>query len=78
MADPVTIGGANEGVSEEFAALAGLDAGPLGTGYTASVELSFVAMALILGWVAYETARYFLSGTRLVERVAQSLGLGDD
>lgn len=61
--------------SDGFESIASLSDGFLGTGYPTSVELSFLAMGLIAGYVAYSTVRYFLAGTRVLEAVAETLGL---
>ncbi len=73
MAEPVTFGTEPEKVDDGFAALAGLQDGFLGTGYSTSVELSFLAMAAILTWVTYETTRYLLAVTGLGERMVEKL-----
>ncbi len=62
------------GTGNEFGALASLNAGFLGTGYSSSVELSFIAMALIFGYVAISTVRYFLPETRFLNTVVEALG----
>ena len=62
------------GGSEEYGAMAALNEGFLGTGYPASVEISFLAMALIGIYVAFSTARYFLHGSRLLAAVTGALG----
>ncbi len=63
--------------SDGFAALANLNDGFLGTGYSSSVELSFIAMVLIFGYVAITSVRYFLPETRFLNTVAEALGLRD-
>lgn len=78
MSDVVMESSEGVGASDDYAALASLNDGFLGTGYTSAVEASFIAMALILGYVAVSTARYFLAGTRVMDSVAASLGLRDD
>lgn len=75
VSDVVVVGSEGGKGSDSFAALAGLNEGFLGTGYSASVEISFVAMALIAGYVAVSTARYFLHGSRLLATVAGALGI---
>ena len=65
------------GTGDEFGALASLNAGFLGTGYSSSVELSFIAMALIFGYVAISTVRYFLPETRFFDIITESLGIRD-
>ena len=75
--DVVSATGAGGKGGDGFEALAALDADFLGTGYSTSVELSFIAMALIAGYVAISTARYFLAGTSVLDTVADTLGLRD-
>ncbi len=65
------------GTGNESGALASLNAGFLGTGYSSSVELSFIAMALIFGYVAISTVRYFLPETRFFDFITESLGFRD-
>jgi hypothetical protein len=65
-------------VDDGFAALAHLSDGFLGTGYSTSVELSFIAMGFIVVYVVVATARYFLHGTKIIESVADALGLRED
>ncbi len=65
------------GTGNESGALASLNAGFLGTGYSSSVELSFIAMALIFGYVAISTVRYFLPETRFFDIITESLGFRD-
>ncbi len=65
------------GTGNESGALASLNAGFLGTGYSSSVELSFIAMALIFGYVAISTVRYFLPETRFFDIITESLGIRD-
>lgn len=78
MSDVVTLANESEAKGGATLALAGMNDGFLGTGYSTSVELSFIALAAICAWVIYETGRYFLAGTGIAERVAAKLGLGDD
>lgn len=78
MGEPVTFGTETEGTDEGFAALVGLENGFLGTGYAADVELAFIGMALIAGWVIVETTRYVLAVTGAGERLAEKLGLRDE
>ena len=77
MSDLVTLPSEGGSASEGFEALANLNAGFLGTGYSSSVELSFIAMALIFGFVAISMFRYFLPETRFLHSVAAALGLRD-
>jgi hypothetical protein len=65
------------GASDGFEALANLNDGFLGTGYSSSVEVSFIASALIFGYVAISMVRYFMPETRFVGAVAEVLGLRD-
>ena len=64
--------------SDGFEALANLNDGFLGTGYSSSVELSFVVMTLILGYVAIATVRYLRPETRFLGSVVDALGLRGD
>jgi hypothetical protein len=75
MSDLVVEANAAAGSSEGFEALARINDGFLGTGSSTAVELSYVAMVLIVGYAAWSTARYFLAGTKVAETVAQVLGL---
>ena len=63
------------GPSGEYDPLAGLNDGFLGTGYSSTVEASFIAMALILAYVGYAAAKYFLSESELGRSVAEAVGL---
>lgn len=78
MYGSVTASGNGASVGDGFGSLAHLNDGFLGTGYSTSVELSFVAMGFIALYVVVATARYFLHGTKIVESVADALGLGED
>ena len=64
--------------SDGFEALANLNDGFLGMGYSSSVEISFVVMTLILGYVAIGTVRYIRPETRFLSSVADALGLRND
>ncbi|MHA1537160.1 MAG: hypothetical protein ACTSUD_06365 [Alphaproteobacteria bacterium] len=75
MSKAVSISGEGSGTNEGFEALVGLNDGFLGTGYSTSVELSFIAMALIFSYVAITTFRYFLPETRILSTVVEALGL---
>ena len=78
MSDFLAISGGSgdsKKTSEGYEAIASLNDGFLGTGYTTSVELSFIAMALIVGYVAYSTTRYFMPELRIRATVAEMLGL---
>lgn len=63
--------------SDGFESLTSINDGVLGTGYSTASELSFIAMALILAYVVHGTMRYLLPGFRLVDSVADALGLRD-
>lgn len=78
MADPVVVPGEGGNASDGYQALADLNGGFLGTGYSTDAELAFIGMALIVTYVAVSTARYFLAGTRIMESVAGALGLRED
>jgi len=75
MSEVVSLSSEGGGTSEGFEALATLNDGFLGTGYSTSVELSFITMALIFGYVAVTMFRYFLPETRILSTVAEALGL---
>ncbi len=77
MSEVVSFSSEGSSTSDGFAALANLNDGFLGTGYSFSVELSFIAMALIFGYVAITSVRYFLPETRLLDTVTEALGLRD-
>ncbi len=78
MSEVVSISSQGGGTSDGFEALASLNDGFLGTGYSTSVELSFIAMVLIFGYVAITMVRYFLPETRFLNTVVQALGLRDN
>ena len=75
MSEGVSLSIEGSGTSDGFEALANLNDGFLGTGYSSSVEISFIAMALIFGYVAITTVRYFLPETRFLNTVVEALGL---
>ncbi len=75
MSDVVSLSSEGGSTSNGFEALANLNDGFLGTGFSSSVEISFVAMALIFGYVAITTVRYFLPETRFLNTVVEALGL---
>ena len=77
MNDVVPVSSEESRASEGFEALANLNDGFLGTGYSTSVELSFIAMALIFGYAAISTVRYFLPNTSIINSIRESLGLRD-
>lgn len=70
---PASAGNASEG----FEWVASVNDGFLGTGYSTAVELALIAMALILAYVVHGTLRYLMPGFRLVDSVANVLGLRD-
>ena len=71
--------GVDEGseTSSAIGAFASLDNGFLGTGYSSSVELSFIVMALIVVYVANGTFRYFLPDFSLLRTITSAIGLAD-
>lgn len=76
MSEAFNIDTKGEGSGDGFAAVASIvEEGFLGTGYSATVEISFLAMGLILCWVTYETSRYVLAITGLGEQIVEKLGL---
>ena len=77
MNDVVVAGSESEQAGGAYEAFAALNEGFLGTGYSTSAEISFIAMALIFGYVVVSTARYFLEGTKVLDSVAGALGLSD-
>ena len=70
----VSVGGET---SDGFEALASLNEGLFGTGYSASIELSFMVGALIAGYLAISMFRYFLPEFSLLGIVAGAIGLRD-
>jgi hypothetical protein len=70
----VSVGGE---ASDGFEALAGLSEGLFGTGYSASIELSFMVGVLIAVYVAISMFRYFLPEFSLFGIVAGAIGLRD-
>ncbi len=77
MSEVVSISSGGSSTSDGFEALANLNDGFLGTGYSSSVEISLIAMVLIFGYVAITTFRYFLPETRFLSTVVAALGLRD-
>ena len=61
--------------SDGFEAFTNLNAGFLGTGSSTLVELAYLVMVLIAGYVAVTTVRYFLPETRFLNTIAAALGL---
>ena len=72
MSDVVTAANGTEESSTTLGAFASLNEGFLGSGESALVELSYVAMALILGWAALSTGRYLLAVTGLGDQMADA------
>jgi hypothetical protein len=70
-----SIGG---GTSDGFEALANFNESFLGTGYSSSVEISFIVMTLIIGYVTIGTVRYLRPETRFLGSVVDALGLRGD
>jgi hypothetical protein len=66
------------GTSDEFEALANFNESFLGTGYSSSVEISFIVMTLIIGYVTIGTVRYLRPETRFLGSVVDVLGLRGD
>ncbi len=77
MANVDDASGANVGYSDGFESITGVYDGFLGTGYSTAVELSFVAMGLIVGYVIYGTVKYVASeyDIDLGRSIAETLGL---
>ncbi len=75
MSEVISVASEGSGASDGFGVMANLNDGFLGTGYTSSVELSFIAMALIFGYVAFTTFRYLFPETRFLNAVVAALGL---
>jgi hypothetical protein len=63
--------------SDGFEALANLNEGFLGTGYSSSVELSYMVMALIVGYVAISMVKYFLPEFSILRTLTGAIGLRD-
>lgn len=72
MSDVVTAANGTEESSTTLGASVGLNEGFLGSGESAVVELSYIAMALIFGWAAFSTGRYVLAVTGLGDRMAEA------
>jgi len=77
MSEVVSLSSEGSSTSDGFEALANLNDGFLGTGYSSSVEISYIAMVLIFGYVAITAIRYFLPETRFLNSVTGALGLRD-
>ncbi len=75
MSEVVSLSSEGSSTSDGFEALANLNDGFLGTGYSSSVEISYIAMVLIFGYVAITAIRYFLPETRFLNSVTEALGL---
>jgi len=54
-----------------------LGQGFLGTGQSMAGDLSFIAMGLIAGYIAYSAVRYYLPGFNPFGAIAGALGLSD-
>ena len=74
MSKEVTLSSEGSSTSNGSEALANLNDGFLGTGYSSAVEISYIAMALIVGYIAIATLRYFLPETRFLNTVVETLG----
>ncbi len=77
MSEVVSLSSEGGSTTDGFEALANLSDAFLGTGYSSSVEISYIAMVLIFGFVAITAVRYFLPETRFLNTVAGALGLRD-
>ncbi|MHA1530022.1 MAG: hypothetical protein ACTSVG_13465 [Alphaproteobacteria bacterium] len=77
MSEAVSLSSKGSGASDGYEAFASLNDGFLGTGYSSSVEISFIAMVLIFGYVAITSFRYFLPETKALNAVTEALGLRD-
>jgi len=60
---------------EGYEAIATLNDGFLGTGYSTGVELSLVAFILIAGYVTTSLIRFFVPEFRPLRSVASALGI---
>ena len=82
MADPVTVADAAPASAPastgEYDPLAGLNDGFLGTGHSTMVELSYIAGALVLAYVIFATAKYFLGGKGLLKGIGEAVWVKDD
>ncbi len=77
MANVDNASGASGTHKDGFESLAGVYDGFLGTGYSTAVELSFIAMALIVCYVIYGTAKYVAAeyDVDIGRSIAETLGL---
>jgi hypothetical protein len=75
MSEVVSLSSVDSGTSDGFEALANINEGFLGTGFSSSVEISFVAMAVMFAYVAIATVRYFMPEARFLNTVVETLGL---
>lgn len=66
---------ADSGSSNAAAAPFDLNAGFLGTGASSMVEVSYIVMLLIVGYIAYGTFRYFMPDVRITSKIMTALGL---
>ena len=78
MSEVVSVSSEGSSTNGGFEALAQINDGFLGTGYSSSVEISFIAMALIFSYVAITTVRYFMPETRFFNTIVAALGLRDN
>lgn len=77
MANVENAAASNAGYSDGFESISGVYEGFLGTGYSTAVELSFIAMGLIVCYVLYGTAKYVAAeyDVDLGRSIAETLGL---
>lgn len=68
-------GGSGGGGGDGFDALAGFSDGFLGTGYSTSVEISFIVMAVIAMAVTFSTLRYILTGRDTEDELGEATSL---
>jgi len=66
---------ASVNASDGYEAIATLNDGFLGTGYSTGVELSLVAFILIAGYVTTSLIRFFVPEFRPLRSVASALGI---
>ena len=77
MSDVVSVSSEVGRASDGFETLANLNDGFLGTGYSSTVELSYITMVLIVGYIAISMIRYFMPEARFFSFIAQALGFQD-
>jgi len=63
------------GTSDGFEMLASLNEGFLGTGFSTWTELSLIATALFIGYVAIGTVKYFRPEFSFLHALAGAVGL---